>query len=94
MNVESCNVDDPQRRIIWRLIFRSQLPLATGRWPSAVNVQLLARAYVLIARLGWLATVVVRWTVLDYRKAGCPVELCEYAAARDFWLAIHQPSIE
>ncbi len=29
-----------------------------------------------------------------YYAAGCPLELCDHAAARDVWRVIHQESIE
>ena len=29
-----------------------------------------------------------------YYAAGCPLELCDHAAARDVWRVIHQDSIE
>lgn len=74
------------RRVIYRLLF-NPLPLATA--PTAVNLQLLARAYRLIGSMGYLATVVVRIRCHDYARAGCPLDMVEYAAARDLWNAVY-----
>ena len=74
------------RRVIYRLLFRA-LPL--DAYPTAVNLQLLARAYRLIGSMGYLACVAARYRCHDYAKAGCPLEMAEYAAARDIWNAVN-----
>lgn len=74
------------RRVILQWLFNPP-PLSTP--PIAVNLQLLARAYQLFGSLGYLALVVVRQRCHDYARAGCPLDMVEYAAARDFWNAVY-----
>ena len=75
------------------MLFRS-MPLAGQRspLPDPARLNLFAARLVksapdLVSRLGMMRS-------NAYYDAGCPLELCDHAAARDLWRVIHQDVIE
>jgi hypothetical protein len=85
MSTEVTRVQGTTGRLV-RFLFSApplkSLPLRTGGF-----AQRLARHPVdLVTRLGMARS-------NAYYAAGCPLELCDHAAARDLWQVIHQDII-
>jgi hypothetical protein len=68
--------------LVWRWRF-AQPPI--GLAPSRVIPQVMAR---LLTPQPSVTSHVIMARANRYFDAGCPVDLCEYAAARDLWEAI------
>jgi hypothetical protein len=73
---------DVSSRTVWQWCF-SQPPL--GKSPSVVHPQI-------ISRLNGQPSATTRVLMVrsnNYFESGCPLDLCDYAAARDLWNALH-----
>jgi len=65
-------------------------PPPLGRWPTRAGgfaVRLARHPVDLVTRLGMERS-------NAYFAVGCPLDLCDHAAARDLWAVIYQHSIE
>lgn len=71
----------PARRILWQWLFNPP-PLGSPAQPGGFAARLAKSPPDLVTHLGMVRS-------NNYYAAGCPLELCDHAAARDLWRVIY-----